>query len=147
MSLNVDLARHNMVEQQVRPWDVLDARVLGVLNEVRREDFVPAAHRALAFADLSIPLPHGETMMKPVVEGRVLQALELKGVESVLEIGTGSGFLAACLAQLAGEVLSVEQHADLAEAAKSKLAAAGIANVRVEAAEAVRGFEPKREFD
>lgn len=147
MSLNVDLARHNMVEQQVRPWDVLDARVLGVLNEVRREDFVPAAHRSLAFADLAIPLPHGEVMMKPVVEGRVLQALALTGVESVLEIGTGSGFLTACLAQLAHEVVSVEQHADLADAARQKLAAAGSANARVETAEAVRGFEPKREFD
>jgi protein-L-isoaspartate(D-aspartate) O-methyltransferase len=136
-----------MVEQQVRPWDVLDARVLGVLNDVRREDFVPAAHRALAFADLSIPLPHGEMMMKPVVEGRVLQALALNGSESVLEIGTGSGFLTACLAHLAREVLSVELHADLAENAKTKLAAAGVTNASVETAEAVRGFEPKREFD
>lgn len=147
MSLNVDLARHNMVEQQVRPWDVLDARVLGVLNEVRREDFVPAAHRALAFADLAIPLPHGEVMMKPVLEGRVLQSLALAGTESVLEVGTGSGFLTACLAQLAHEVLSVEQHADLAEGAKHKLAAAGITNARVETADAVHGFEPRREFD
>ena len=147
MSLNVDLARHNMIEQQVRPWDVLDARVLGVLNDVRREDFVPAAHRALAFAYLSIPLPHGESMMKPVVEGRVLQALALKGDECVLEIGTGSGFLTACLARLSREVLSVEQHADLADGAKAKLAAAGVTNARVETAEALRGFEPKREFD
>jgi protein-L-isoaspartate(D-aspartate) O-methyltransferase len=147
MSLNLELARHNMVEQQVRTWDVLDARVLAVLSSVQREDFVPAAHRNLAFADLCLPLGHAEVMMKPVVEGRILQALGLNPGDSVLEIGTGSGFLTACMARLAAEVVSVEIHADLAESAKGKLAAAGITNVHIETADAVLTFDPGREFD
>lgn len=147
MTLDAEQARHNMVEQQVRPWDVLDARVLGVLGSVRREDFVPQAYGSLAFADLELPLGHGEVMMKPVVEGRVLQALALRPTDRVLEIGTGSGFLTACLARLARDVRSVEQHADLAEAARHRLAKAGVSNAQVEVAEAVRGFEPGREFD
>lgn len=147
MTLNVELARHNMIAQQVRPWDVLDERVLNVLSALRREDFVPAACRSLAFADLCLPLGHDELMMKPVVEGRVLQAADPQPGESVLEIGTGSGFLTACLAKLAGEVVSVEQHADFAEAARARLAAAGIANAHIETAEAVRGYAPKRQFD
>ena len=147
MSLNVEQARFNMVEQQVRPWDVLDARVLEVLGQVKREEFVASAHRDIAFADLELPLAHGEVMMKPVIEGRVLQALLPVRTETVLEIGTGSGFLTACLARLSQAVVSVEQHADLAATARERLAKAGIANVEVEVAEAVKGFEPKREFD
>jgi len=147
MNLDLELARHNMIEQQVRPWDVLDARVLGVLNDVHREDFVPAAQRSLAFADLSLPLGHDEVMMKPVVEGRLLQALALEGHESVLEIGTGSGFLTACLARLAAHVTSVELHADFVAAARRRLGAAGITNAEVEQAEAVLAYEPRREFD
>ena len=103
-TLNFERARFNMVEQQVRPWEVLNPRVLDILGEVKREDFVPPRHRKLAFADLPIPLDHGEFMMKPVVEGRLLQALELTGDEEVLEIGTGSGFMTACLARLARQV-------------------------------------------
>jgi protein-L-isoaspartate(D-aspartate) O-methyltransferase len=147
MTLNVELARHNMIEQQVRPWDVLDERVLNTLSALRREDFVPAAHRNLAFSDIRIPLDHGEVMMKPVVEGRVLQAVAAQPDESVLEIGTGSGFLTACLARMAGEVLSIEQHADFVQAAHARLTDAGIVNVRLETAEAVRDFDPKRRFD
>jgi protein-L-isoaspartate(D-aspartate) O-methyltransferase len=147
MSLNVEQARFNMVEQQVRPWDVLDARVLDVLSQVRREEFVDVAHRDIAFADLELPLGHGEVMMKPVIEGRVLQTLLPAAHESVLEIGTGSGFLTACLARLSQEVVSVEQHADLADTARARLARAGIGNVRVEVGDAVKAFEPKREFD
>lgn len=147
MSLNVERARFNMVEQQVRPWDVLDARVLAVLKDVRREEYVRAEHRQLAFADLELPLGHGEVMMKPVIEGRVLQSLEVKSGDSVLEIGTGSGFLTACLARLGRDVVSVEQHADLAEMARGRLQRDGIANASVEIAEAVREFQPGREFD
>jgi protein-L-isoaspartate(D-aspartate) O-methyltransferase len=147
MSVNIELARHNMIEQQIRPWDVLDSRVLGALSALRREDFVPEAHRNLAFADLALPIGHGEAMMKPVVEGRVLQALAPLPSESVLEIGTGSGFLTACLARLAGNVVSVEQHADLSNAAGTRLRAAGAANVTLEIAEAVNGFAPGRRFD
>jgi len=147
MSLNIELARHNMIEQQVRPWDVLDSRVLEALTVVRREDFVPPACRNLAFADLSLPLGHGEVMMKPVVEGRILQAASPLRTESVLEIGTGSGFLAACLARLAGEVSSIELHADLAEAARTRLHAANVRNAKVDVADAVSGFDPGRQFD
>lgn len=147
MTLNIELARHNMVAQQVRPWDVLDERVLNVLSAVRREDFIPPAHRAFAFADLCLPLGHGEVMMKPVVEGRVLQAIDPQPGESVLEIGSGSGFFTACLAKLAGEVVGIEQHADFSAAANTRLAAAGVTNARVETAEAVRVYKPARQFD
>lgn len=129
-------AREVMVEQQIRPWDVLDPRVLDVLATVPRERFVPAAHRNLAYADISLPLGHGESMMKPVVEGRTLQALELAPGDDVLEIGTGSGFLSACLGQLAREVVSLERHADLADAARANLAAQGTGNVNVITADA-----------
>jgi len=145
--LNIELARHNMIEQQVRPWDVLDSRVLNVLSAVPREDFVPEAQRNLAFADLCLPLGHDEVMMKPVVEGRMLQAVSPMPNESVLEIGTGSGFMTACLAKLAGSVLSVEQHADFADAARVRLAAARIANAHVETADAVTTFDPGQLFD
>ena len=147
MSLNIELARHNMVEQQVRPWEVLDSRVLEALTSVRREDFVPTAYRNLAFADLSLPLAHGEFMMKPVVEGRVLQSVLPARTENVLEIGTGAGFLTACLARLAANVHSIEQHVDLAEAARARLQAARVANATVEVAEAVNGFAPKETYD
>src|SRR6478736_1281982 len=108
MSLNFEQARAAMVEQQVRPWEVLDPRVLEVIASVPREDFVPAAQRQLAYADLPLPLPLGETMMKPVVEGRLLQALGLAPEDEVLEIGTGSGYVTACLARLAREVVSID---------------------------------------
>jgi protein-L-isoaspartate(D-aspartate) O-methyltransferase len=147
MSLNVELARHNMIEQQVRPWDVLDERVLMAMISLRREDFVPPPCRELAFADLCLPLGHDEVMMKPVVEGRVLQAAAPQPRENVLEIGTGSGFLTACLARLAGSVTSVEQHADFADAARARLTAAGVANARIHVADAVRGFDPGRRFE
>jgi protein-L-isoaspartate(D-aspartate) O-methyltransferase len=136
-----------MVEQQVRPWDVLDSRVLEALTAIRREDFVPPSCRNLAFADLCLPLGHDEVMMKPVVEGRVLQAVSPTREESVLEIGTGSGFLTACLARLAGEVVSVEQNKDFAESARTRLHAANVRNAKVETAEAVRSFVPGRLFD
>jgi protein-L-isoaspartate(D-aspartate) O-methyltransferase len=147
MSLNIELARHNMVEQQVRPWEVLDSRVLEALTAIRREDFVPAGYRNLAFADLSLPLAHGEFMMKPVVEGRVLQAVVPTRAESVLEIGTGSGFLSACLARLAASVHSIELHADFAEAARLRLRDARVTNATVEFAEAVNGFKPQEQYD
>jgi protein-L-isoaspartate(D-aspartate) O-methyltransferase len=147
MSLNIELARHNMVEQQVRPWDVLDSRVLEALGSVPREKFVPAAHRALAFADVGLPLGQGEVMMKPVVEGRMLQAAAPARTENVLEIGTGSGFLTACLARLAASVHSVEQHAEFADAARAHLLAVRVDNATVEHAEAVSGFEPTQQYD
>ncbi len=147
MNTNIELARSNMVENQVRTWEVLDARVLEVLGRLRREDFVPERFRTMAFVDAELPLGHGEVMLKPVIEGRMLQALALESGHRVLEIGTGSGFVTACIASLAGHVVSVEQHADLADAAQARLAGAGIDNVRVEVAEAFSGFVPAEPFD
>jgi protein-L-isoaspartate(D-aspartate) O-methyltransferase len=147
MAMNFEQARQNMVENQVRPWDVLDDRVLQVLARVRREDFVDPAHRQLAFADMCLPLGHGEVMMKPVVEGRVLQALDLQPTDRVLEIGTGSGFLTACLAGLAAHVTSVDQHADFTAAAARRLAAAGVGNVTLVTGDAVLAWQPDDRFD
>jgi protein-L-isoaspartate(D-aspartate) O-methyltransferase len=139
-------ARETMVEQQVRPWDVLDVRVLDVLVRLPREAFVPETHRALAYADIELPLGHGERMMKPVVEGRALQALELEAGDEVLEIGTGSGFLSACLGMLARDVVSLERHADFVDLARARLQAQGIANVAVEVADAMT-WDTDRRFD
>ena len=147
MAMNFEQARQNMVENQVRPWEVLDARVLEVLGSVRREAFVDAAHRQLAFADVCLPIGHGEVMMKPVVEGRVLQALELAPSDQVLEIGTGSGFLTACLARLTAGVVSVDMHADFIAAAGQRLSAAGIDNVKLSVGEAVQSWQPDAQFD
>ena len=146
MTFDFAKAREYMVEQQVRPWDVLDGRVLDVLARLPREAFVGERHRALAYADLELPIGHGETMFKPVLEGRALQALELQGGEAVLEIGAGSGFMAACLGSLAREVTSIERHADLAEAAAARLQAQGLGNVSVIAADAF-AWTPGRQFD
>lgn len=147
MNSNIELARSNMVENQVRTWEVLDPRVLDVLGRVQREDFVPERFRTMAFVDVELPLGHGEVMLKPVIEGRILQALALESGHRVLEIGTGSGFLTACIASLAGQVVSVEQHADFAEAAQGRLAAAGIGNAGIEVADAFSGFHPAERFD
>lgn len=145
-ALDFAKARELMVEQQVRPWDVLDVRVLDVLAQLPREAFVPEAHRALAYADLELPLAHGERTFKPVLEGRALQALALEPGDEVLEIGTGCGYLTACLGRLAREVVSLERHADLADAARAAIAAQGIANVRVDAADAF-AWDSARRFD
>ncbi|MES2859283.1 MAG: protein-L-isoaspartate O-methyltransferase [Pseudomonadota bacterium] len=146
MTLDYARARETMVEQQVRPWDVLDARVLEALGTIPREAFVPDAVRALAYADTALPLAHGERMMKPVVEGRMLQALLPAEGETVLEIGTGSGYVTACLARLARDVLSLERHADLADAARARLAEQGIGNASVETVDAF-GWDSQRQFD
>ncbi|HWX66795.1 MAG TPA: protein-L-isoaspartate O-methyltransferase [Rhodanobacter sp.] len=147
MVMNIEQARLNMVENQVRPWDVLDGRVLDVIARVRREDFVAPTHRQLAFADLCLPLGHGEVMMKPVVEGRVLQALELLPTDHVLEIGTGSGFLTACLATLSAQVTSVDIHADFTSAAAQRLQATSITNASLITGEAVNGWQPDGLYD
>lgn len=139
-------AREMMVEQQVRPWDVLDLRVLDVLSALPREAFVAETHRALAYADIQLPIGHGETMWKPVLEGRALQALALDPGDEVLEIGTGSGFFAACLGSLARDVVSLERHADLADAAAARLQAQAFANVDVVCADAY-AWDTGRRFD
>lgn len=138
--MDFEQARFNMVEQQIRPWDVLDPIVLDLLFTVRREEFVPAAHRALAFADLEIPLGDGEAMWAPKLEARVLQELQLRPGESVLEIGTGSGYFAALLASLAGRVTSVEIRERLAREAATKLARSGFDNVDVVTGDGARGW-------
>ena len=127
-----------MIDQQVRAWTVLDPAVLDVLSAVPREEFVPQAYESMAFADTEIPLGHGEFMMTPTVEGRVLQALELRDNDHVLEIGTGSGFLTACLATLAGTVTSIDIYDDFIRDAGRKLAGAGIDNIELRTLDATR---------
>lgn len=135
--MDFERARYNMVEQQIRPWDVLDPTVLDLLLTVKREDFVPAAYRSMAFADLEIPLVvdgrnTGETMFPPRVEARVLQALDVRRQDHVLEVGTGSGYLAALLARSARHVQTCEIDAGLAAFGRANLERAGIRNVAVE---------------
>ena len=133
-------ARFNMVEQQIRTWEVLDQRVLDLLFAVKREDFVPAAYKSLAFADLELPLPNGARMWTPKMEARVIQELTLKSNDRVLEIGTGSGYLTALLASDAGDVTSVEIDPDMAADARAKLLRLGFSNVRAEVGDGARGF-------
>lgn len=139
-------ARELMVEQQVRPWDVLDPRVLDVLVDMPRERFVPPAYEGVAHADVELPLGHGEVMLKPVIAGRALQALLPVEGEEVLEIGTGSGYVTACLARMARQVLSLDRHADFIEAARARLAGLGMSNVRFEVMDAL-AWQTDRQFD
>ena len=147
MTIDYSHARELMVEQQIRPWDVLEIRVLDVLARLPREAFVAESHRALAYADIELPLGNGQKMMKPVVEGRTLQALDLQPGDEVLEIGTGSGYLSACMGELAREVLSLEIDADLATTAGAYRDAAALGNnVRIETADALT-WDTERRFD
>jgi len=127
--MNIEQARFNMIEQQIRPWDVLDTDVLKLLGEVKRERFVSPEHRDLAFADLEIPIGGGEAMWQPKVEARVVQELEVRPTDTVFEVGTGSGYLAALLARRAKHVTSAEIDPALAERARAALQAEGVANV------------------
>jgi len=148
MTIDYARARELMVEQQVRPWDVLDMAVLDTIGRLPREAFVPEAQRALAYADLELPLGHGASMMKPVVEGRMLQALQLQPGDSVLEVGTGSGYVSACLGALAREVVSLELVPELAAAARVRLDAAGLgSNIRIDVADALQYAPGERLFD
>ncbi|MDQ2696869.1 MAG: protein-L-isoaspartate O-methyltransferase [Pseudomonadota bacterium] len=145
--MNFEEARSNMVEQQIRPWEVLDQRVLNVLAATPREDFVPPRYRRLAFADVAIPLGHGQVMMTPAVEGRLLQSLALQPTDAVLEVGTGSGYLCACLARLAGGVTSVDIVPEFTEAAAGRLDGHGIDNARLRTLDAARGWVDAARFD
>lgn len=140
-------ARQQMVAQQVRTSDVTDDRVLAVLEDLPREAFVPAAYRHTAYADTRIPLPHGECMLSPAVEGQLLQALELEPEDSVLEVGTGSGFLTAALARLCGKVLSVDLHDDFVTSAGKRLADLGIGNVSLAVHDVATAGLPDGTFD
>ena len=144
--MDFEQARFNMVEQQIRTWDVLDQRVLDLLFEVRREDFVPPAYRTLAFADLEIPLGEGQRMWPPKLEARVVQELELDRNDAVLEVGTGSGYLTALLARSAATVTSVEIIAQFSADAAGKLARAGIVNAHLEVGDCARGSD-NRQYD
>ena len=145
--MNLDQARYNMIEQQIRPWEVLDQRVLDLLSTVPREDFVPPAYRNLAFTDTNIPLGDGQVMMSPKVEARILQSLNLQDNETVLEIGTGSGFVTALLANLAKHVVSVDINPEMTRQAGEKLAAHGISNVTLETGDAARGWAAHARYD
>lgn len=147
MSINIEQARSNMIEQQVRTWEVLDPRVLDALRDVPREDFVPARFRRMAFSDLRIPLDCEQVMMKPVEEGRMLQSLLIEPGHRVLEIGTGSGFAAACMASLGASVLSVELHKELADAARTRFERVGVDDVEVVQADVLGDFDPGETFD
>ena len=145
--MNVEQARTNMVDQQVRSWEVLDSRVLDVLRRIPREEFVPTRHRKIAFSDLRIPLGHGQLMMKPIEQGRLLQGLALESGNKVLEIGTGSGFLTACLAAMTGNVTSIEIIESIAQQARSNLEARGTEGVDLKIGDALEAGFADAGFD
>lgn len=147
MNMNFEQARFNMVEQQIRPWEVLDSKVLSLLETIQREDFVPVRYRKLAFADIAIPLECGQVMMRPKIEARMLQALNISEDESVLEIGTGSGFMTACLAALGQCVVSVEIHRELHEQAALKLRDKGVGNAELFVGDVMNGWQPEQAHD
>lgn len=147
MNMNFERARFNMVEQQVRPWEVIDERVLQQMERIHREDFVPVRYRKWAFSDLCVPLAHDQIMMRPKVEGRMLQALALESDDTVLEIGTGSGYVAACLSGLAKRVVSVEIFEDMHEEAGVRLAEKGITNVELFCGDVMSGWQPEQAHD
>jgi protein-L-isoaspartate(D-aspartate) O-methyltransferase len=147
--MNVEQARFNMIEQQIRPWDVLDPEVLDLLSLIRREDFVPAAHRALAFVDMQIPLGTlpGEVMLEPRVEARLLQDLKLTPADKVLEVGAGSGYMAALLGKRAQRVITLEINPELARLARDNLQRAGMTNVEVREGDGAAGLAAEGPFD
>ncbi len=147
VKMDMEQARFNMIEQQIRPWEVLDPEVLEVLSVVKREDFVPEALKALAFADLELPIGNGQTMLQPKIEARVLQEASVKNTDVVLEVGTGSGYMAALLASQAEYVYSVEIDPVLAETARRNLRHAGVANVSVETGDASQGWSGPSPYD
>jgi len=145
--MNLEQARINMIEQQIRPWDVLDAEVLHLLSVVKREDFVPLAHKSLAFVDMEIPLGHDQVMLAPRVEARMLQDAAVKKHEKVLEIGSGSGYMAALLAHRAQQVISLEINPELAALARSNLQKAGVHNAEVRNVDGAKGAPVEAPFD
>jgi protein-L-isoaspartate(D-aspartate) O-methyltransferase len=145
--MNVEQARFNMIEQQIRPWEVLDQGVLSLLAVVRREEFVPAAYRALAFIDTEVPLPEQQCMLAPRVEARLLQELRLQPHESVLEVGAGSGYMAALLAHQAERVTTLDIRPALAAMARANLQRTGITNASVQGADGAKGLPAQAPFD
>ena len=145
--MNLELARFNMIEQQIRPWDVLDTSVLHLLALVKREEFVPPVHKALAFVDMEIPLPAGQVMLAPRVEARMLQDVAVQKHEKVLEIGAGSGYMAALLAHRAQRVISLEIDPELVAMARANLQKAGIHNAEVRHGDGAKGVPVEGPFD
>ena len=145
--MDMEQARYNMVEQQIRPWDVLDQDVLDLLFKVRREDFVPEALRALAFVDMEIPLGNGQSMWTPRLEARALQELAIRPTDRALEVGTGSGYLTALLASQAAEVVSVDLIPEFTAAATQKLRAHGFDNITLHTGDAARDWPDESGFD
>jgi protein-L-isoaspartate(D-aspartate) O-methyltransferase len=139
-TMDIEQARFNMIEQQIRPWEVLDPTVLGLLSVVKREDFVPAAYKDLAFADVEIPIGQGQTMLAPKMEARMLQELSIKNTDTVLEIGTGTGYMAALLAAKAEFVYSVEIDPVLVDMARKNLQQASVVNVSVDLGDGAQGW-------
>lgn len=145
--IELQKARFNMIEQQIRTWDVLDQRVLELLDQVPREHFVPEAYRKLAYADINIPLGHGQVMMTPKVEARIVQALDVQPGDRILEIGTGSGYLTALLANLGQQVDSVEIIPEIRDAAEARLKRYGVGNVALHVGDGARGWRNDVAFD
>jgi protein-L-isoaspartate(D-aspartate) O-methyltransferase len=146
-TMNLAQARHNMIEQQIRPWDVLDQRVLELIDGLPRDKFVPTAYLKLAYADINVPLNHGQVMMPPKVEARMLQALDIKPSDIILEVGTGSGYVTALLAHSGKHVYSVDVYPDFVESAGRKLAELDISNVTLESGDAVNGWDGHAPYD
>ena len=144
---SIEKARFNMVEQQIRPAEVLDPKILGIIADTRREDFVPAQYRNLAFSDTKIPLSHGQSMMTPIMESRMLQALTIKPGDKILEIGSGSGYVTALMAKLGHFVTSLEIHNDLAEQTKKRLQSQNIDNVSIINADGSQGWPENAYYD
>jgi len=140
-------ARFNMIEQQVRTWEVLDQRVLDTMNRIPRENFVPEQYRSLAFADINIPIGNGQVMMSPKLEGRLLQALNIRPDDSILEVGTGSGYLTACLASLGKHVTSIDIVPEFTATAGTRLADQGITNASLETADVANGLSTSEQYD
>lgn len=145
--MNFEQARFNMIEQQIRPWDVLDQRVLDVMTALPREHFVPEKHQRFAFSDIHLPLNHGQVMMKPTQEGRLLQSLVIHDQDEILEIGTGSAYLTACLAKLSKHVYSLDLHDDFIRSAAVKLKDHDINNITLITADATQNLGPKSQYD
>ena len=145
--MNIEQARFNMIEQQIRPWEVLDPRVLDLLFVVKREDFTPPAYRNLAFADMEIPIGSGQVMLAPKIEAKLLQELVVKKTDKALEVGTGSGYMAALLAASAEYVVTVEIRPELAELARNNLDRAGITNVTVDVGDGLAGWSHRGPYD
>ena len=147
MTMDFETARFNMVEQQIRPWEVLDPNVLNACAQVPREAFVPENYRQLAFSDTELDIGHGQAMMAPKIEARLLQALDVRRTDRVLEIGTGSGYLSALLASLAAHVTSIEIFDDLATRAKHNLRQGGISNIALHVGDGLDGWSTAEPYD